>query len=248
MVAHDLHDHQLKKKRQQTEDPEPYSELRDSGAKKEPMKDSGAKDGPTKMAPVDHPKLGQNIGNWLSVQGAKKQGSSLKPPLSRPSRSFGKGDSKITTRPNNEFKTRQGDKVTSLVATLNVRGQTKMNQIKQIQIDDLIKTKNVILLQECHITDQTCESCPHIKLNFQIFKNNAESGYGTCSLVHNYLPVQNVKAIPGGRIIYFEIGKVSFCNVYLPSGSAGKVDRESIAGQDLAQCHARLMQVGHSSR
>ena len=81
MVAHDLHDHQLKKKRQQTEDPEPDSELRDSGAKKEPMKDSGAKDGPTKMAPVDHPKLGQNIGNWLSVQRSQKTGVQPQAPI-----------------------------------------------------------------------------------------------------------------------------------------------------------------------
>ena len=46
----------------------------------------------------------------------------------------------------------RGDKVTSIVATLNVRGQTKMNQTKQIQIDNLIKTRNlaIILLQECH--------------------------------------------------------------------------------------------------
>ena len=100
----------------------------------------------------------------------------------------------------------RGDKVISLVATLNVRGQTKMNQTKQIQIDNLIKTRNlaIILLQECHITDQTFESCPHIKHNFQILKNNAENGYGTGALVHNSLPIQNVKAIPGGRIIYFE--------------------------------------------
>ena len=129
----------------------------------------------------------------------------------------------------------RGDKVTSIVATLNVRGQTKMNQTKQIQLDNLIKTRNlaIILLQECHITDQTFESCPHIKHNFQILKNNAENGYGTGALVHNSLPIQNVKAIPGGRIIYFEIGKVSFCNIYLPSGSAGKADREAMLGKVL---------------
>ena len=129
----------------------------------------------------------------------------------------------------------RGDKVTSLVATLNLRGQTRMNLIKQLQIDDLIKTKNIaiIFLQESHITDQTFEKCTHIKSNFQILKNNSENGYGTSVLVHNSLPVQNVKVIPGGRIIYFEINKTSFCNVYLPSGSAAKAEREALLGKTL---------------
>ena len=90
------------------------------------------------------------------------------------------------------------DKVTSLVATLNLRGQTRMNLIKQLQIDDLIKTKNIaiIFLQESHITDETFEKCTHIKSNFQILKNNSENGYGTSVLVHNSLPVQNVCCFP----------------------------------------------------
>ena len=128
-----------------------------------------------------------------------------------------------------------GNKLSPLVATLNLRGQTKMNLSKLLQLEELLKSLKfaVIFFQESHIQDTTFENCPYIKSNFQLLINNSPTGYGTSALVNNSLKIENVKAIPGGRILYFEINKTSFVNVYLPSGSAGKGDRESILSDSL---------------
>ena len=39
-----------------------------------------------------------------------------------------------------------------------------------------------------------------------------------------------MKVIPGGRIICFDIGATTMLNMYLPSGSAGRVEREELVG------------------
>ena len=123
-----------------------------------------------------------------------------------------------------------GNKLTPLIASLNVRGQTKMNLSKLLQIEELLKSQkySVIFFQESNVEDTTFENCPFIKSNYQILTNNSPNGYGTSALVSNSLKVENVKALPGGRILYFEINKISFVNIYLPSGTAGRGDRESI--------------------
>ena len=110
-----------------------------------------------------------------------------------------------------------------------------MNMIKQLQLDELLKTQKVaiIFFQESHILDQTFENCPFIKSNFQLLINNSETGYGTSALIHNSLKIENVRTLPGGRILYFEINKTSFVNVYLPSGTAGKAEREAILADSL---------------
>ena len=128
-----------------------------------------------------------------------------------------------------------GNKLTPLVATLNLRGQTKMNLSKLLQLEELLKSQKfaVIFFQESHIQDTTFENCPFIKSNYQILINNSSTGYGTSALVNNSLKIENVKALPGGRILYFEINKTSFVNVYLPSGTAGKGDREAILSDSL---------------
>ena len=123
-----------------------------------------------------------------------------------------------------------GNKLTPLIASLNVRGQTKMNLSKLLQIEELLKSQkySVIFFQESNVEESTFENCPFIKSNYQILTNNSPNGYGTSALVSNSLEVKNVKALPGGRILYFEINKISFVNVYLPSGTAGRGDRDSI--------------------
>ena len=94
----------------------------------------------------------------------------------------------------NNTKQPGGDKPTPLVATLNLRGQTKMNLIKQLQINKLVKTLKaaIIFFQESHILDQTFENCPHIKSNFQLLINYSENGFGTSALIHNSLKIENV--------------------------------------------------------
>ena len=123
-----------------------------------------------------------------------------------------------------------GGKLTPLVATLNLRGQTKMPLPKLLQLEELLKTIKpaIIFFQESQLQNNTFENCPFINCNYQLLINNSPTGYGTGALINNSLKVDNVKALPGGRILYFEIQKTSFVNVYLPSGTAGKGDRDHI--------------------
>ena len=128
-----------------------------------------------------------------------------------------------------------GGKLTPLVATLNLRGQTKMHLSKLLQLEELLKTIKpaVIFFQESQLQNNSFENCPFINCNYQLLINNSPTGYGTGALINNSLKVDNVKALPGGRILYFEIQKTSFVNVYLPSGTAGKGDREHILSNSL---------------
>ena len=89
-------------------------------------------------------------------------------------------------------------------------------------------------MQECRVTSETFQKCDFIKANFQIFANNSESEYGTCSLVKNNIEVKNVKIIPGGRIIAFDIDGTTLFNIYLPSGTAAKAEREEMVGSLLS--------------
>ena len=125
-----------------------------------------------------------------------------------------------------------GNKLTPLVATLNLRGQTKMNLSKLLQLEELLKSQKfaVIFFQESHIQDTTFENCPFIKSNYQILINNSSTGYGTSALVNNSLKIENVKALPGGRILYFEINKPpSSTSTSPPAQQAKGIEKPSSA-------------------
>ena len=105
--------------------------------------------------------------------------------------------------------TSQGtDTMTLGVMYLNCRGQTGFTKTKQLIIESeaINKKLDVIHLQEVKIDDKSFESCDFLKNQFQIFANNSENGcYGTCSLVHTKHQTENVKIIPGGRIICLDV-------------------------------------------
>ena len=61
------------------------------------------------------------------------------------------------------------------------------------------------IAMESHIQDTTFENCPFIRSNFQLLINNSTTGYSTSALINNSLKIEHVKALPGGRILYFEI-------------------------------------------
>ena len=101
---------------------------------------------------------------------------------------------------------------------------------------------DILHMQECRVTSETFQKCDFIKANFQIFANNSESEYGTCSLVKNNIEVKNVKIIPGGRIIAFDIDDTTLFNIYLPSGTAAKAEREEMVGSLLSNM---MLDAGH---
>ena len=122
-----------------------------------------------------------------------------------------------------------------VLAYLNCRGQSGFNESKQLQVENFIKCNNIDILhlQESHLEDETFSQCKFILSNFTIIKNNSPSRYGTACLVKSSLPVEDIILHHSGRIILFNVGGVTFGNVYLPSGSDGqsRSSRENFCGE-----------------
>ena len=136
-------------------------------------------------------------------------------------------------------------------AFINIRGQTGLPVSKQLQIEQFIKDNNVDILhlQEVNIENDTFSECNTISSNFNIITNNSQNKYGTASLVKNEFEVKNVAMDKEGRIIIFEVGSLTFGNMYIHSGtdaiSRGK--RESInqthfVPKELERCNYSIAQ------
>ena len=104
---------------------------------------------------------------------------------------------------------------------MNIRGQTGLDNSKQLQIEHFLRNYNIDILncQEINIVQDSFEQCDFLNSSFNIITNNARNKYGTCSFVSNSLQVDNIKLDTEGRVIVFDIGNISFSNVYLPSGN-----------------------------
>ena len=59
-------------------------------------------------------------------------------------------------------------------------------------------------------------------LSFHRISNNAENGYGVCSIVRNEFSLHSIQIDTYGRSLSFDIENVTFSNVYLPSGTDQK--------------------------
>ena len=107
------------------------------------------------------------------------------------------------------------------IAYLNTRGQSGLTTDKQLQIEAFAKTNNsdIIHLQEAHIESETFSTCDFIQSSFNIIDNNSTNKYGTASLVKSELTYENIRNDLEGRVILFDIGNMTFGNVYLPSGT-----------------------------
>ena len=125
------------------------------------------------------------------------------------------------------------------LAYFNIRGQTGLNLSKQLQIENFLKTNNIDIAscQEINIVKETFQDCDFINSSYNIISNNASNKYGTCCLVSNNLQSENIKFDTNGRVIVFDIGNITFGNVYLPSGNdqSSRNSRENYSAQIIPQ-------------
>ena len=125
------------------------------------------------------------------------------------------------------------------VAYMNIHGQTGLDDAKQVQIEDFVKTYKIDVLncQEINITDDTFKHCNYLASSYDVITNNAPNKYGTCCLVSNSFETDNIKLDTQGRVIAFNIENITFCNVYLPSGSdpVMRNSRENYAAEIIPQ-------------
>ena len=102
------------------------------------------------------------------------------------------------------------------IAYINIHGQSRLTDAKQVQIEDFIKYNKIDVahLQEIDICDETLSGCNFISSSFCIITNNAENKFGTASLVKNELSYQDIKCDTSGRAIVFDVVGLTLGNYY----------------------------------
>ena len=65
------------------------------------------------------------------------------------------------------------------IAYINIRGQTDLPVVKQLQIEDFAKFNkcDIVNMQEVHIDDDSFTSCDFINSNYNILSNNGILAY-----------------------------------------------------------------------
>ena len=124
-----------------------------------------------------------------------------------------------------------------IVGFMNIRGQSKMKIEKQLQIEEFLKHNkcDILHLQETNIEPETFSTCNYISNNYNILQNNSLSQYGTSSLVRSDFLVENIQCDSQGRVLIFDVGKMTFANLYLNSGTdaISRAGREKICSEVL---------------
>ena len=120
---------------------------------------------------------------------------------------------------------------------MNIQRQTKLDLVKQRQIEDFVKYNKIDILnvQEIDISDDTFSECNFISSSFNIIPNNSDNGYGTACLIRSDLDYSNVRCDTSGRAILFKISDVSFGNFYAHSGTdnISKQNREQFFSETI---------------
>ena len=109
------------------------------------------------------------------------------------------------------------------IGYFNIRGQTGLSKIKELQIESIMKQNqcDILHLQEANIDEESFSSCDFIKSSYIILENNSLNKYGTASLVKSDLEINNIKHDMEGRVLLFDVGDITVGNIYLPSGTDG---------------------------
>lgn len=108
-----------------------------------------------------------------------------------------------------------------IVGFMNIRGQSKLKIEKQLQIEEFLKCYkcDILHLQETNIDPDSFSTCNYISNNYNILQNNSLSQYGTSSLVKSDFLVENIRCDSQGRVLIFDVGQMTFANLYLNSGT-----------------------------
>ena len=130
------------------------------------------------------------------------------------------------------------------IGYINLRAQTGLPVSKQLQIETFLKQNNcdILHLQEANIDDESFSTCDYIQNSYNILENNSTTKYGTASLVKSDLQDENLRCDSEGRAIFFDIGELTFGNIYLHSGT----DARSRAGREKYCCEVLPMLLMNS--
>ena len=140
------------------------------------------------------------------------------------------------------------DNTTITIAYMNVRGQTGLDLVKQLQIEHFLKSYRIDILncQEINISEDSFTNCDYVTSAYNILTNNAQNKYGTCSFVSNSYQTSNVKTDTNGRVLAFDVDNLTLCNVYLHSGTdqVMKNGKENYAAEVIPQILINCKEYG----
>ena len=129
-----------------------------------------------------------------------------------------------------------------------MHSQSNLTVAKQVQLEDFLKFNNIDIahLQETEICDETFSTCNFISSSFNLHSNNAANKYGTSSLVKSVYSVQNVKYDTSGRAIVFNMGELTFGNLYGHSGTdaQSRSSRENFFAEVVPQLLTERKRMG----
>jgi exonuclease III len=113
------------------------------------------------------------------------------------------------------------------IATLNINGMTATTRVGMFM--DFIHRQNldIIFLQEITNPDK-------LQINGYTLHHNVGTNIrGTAILARNEMTLTNVHKLPSGRAISADYNGLKLINVYAPSGTARRTERESFFNTDL---------------
>ena len=123
------------------------------------------------------------------------------------------------------------------IAFTYIGGQSRLSVDKQLQIEEFLKRYkcDILNLQETNIEPETFSTCSYISNNYNILENNSINNYGTSSLIKSEFVVENVRCDSDGRVLIFDVGPMTFGNLYFNSGtdSVARGGREKICSEVL---------------
>ena len=108
-------------------------------------------------------------------------------------------------------------------AFLNIKGQSGLKLVKQQQIESLVIKYNIdaIHLQEVNIDEETFSDCDFLMSNYNILPHNSVNKYGTATLIRSELSPENLRCDTDGRVQIYDLGNITFANIYFHSGTDG---------------------------
>ena len=134
------------------------------------------------------------------------------------------------------------------VAYINIHGQSKLTDAKELQIEDFLKYNKIDIahFQETDICDESFSKCFYLTSSFNIISNNAQNKFGTSSLVKSDLNFENTRCDTSGRAIVFDVDGLTFGNFYAHSGtdSRSRASRENFCSEVVPQLLTNSRQSG----
>ena len=115
------------------------------------------------------------------------------------------------------------------IATLNINGMT--SQTKIVMLETFVRAWDIDILLVQEVTQHVLHDIRGYTTRYNIGAN----GRGTAIIAKEGIVLENVTCIPPGRAIAARFNKCWIVNVYAPSGTARRHEREMFYNSELPQ-------------